>query len=69
MRRELASGGANSSIQCIASRAGFWHMGRFARYYRETFGELPSQTCGQEKIQTKAHARLQSHAERLIAAL
>jgi AraC family transcriptional regulator, ethanolamine operon transcriptional activator len=69
VRRELASTGANSSIQCIASRAGFWHMGRFAQYYRETFGELPSQTCGQEKIQTKARTRLQSHAEHLIAAL
>jgi AraC family transcriptional regulator, ethanolamine operon transcriptional activator len=69
VRRELTSTGANSSIQCIASRAGFWHMGRFAQYYRETFGELPSATCGQEKIQTKTRARLQSHAEPLMAAL
>jgi AraC family ethanolamine operon transcriptional activator len=68
-RRELASSGANSSIQCIASRAGFWHMGRFAQYYRETFGELPSETCGQEKIQAKTREPMRSQAEPLMAAL
>jgi AraC family transcriptional regulator, ethanolamine operon transcriptional activator len=68
-RRELASTGAHSSIQCIASRAGFWHMGRFAKYFRETFGELPSQTCGQQKLQSKAHSRLRACAEPVMAAL
>ena len=69
VRRELASTGTTSSIQCIASRAGFWHMGRFAQYYRETFGELPSQTCGQDRTEAKTRARLRPRAEPLMAAL
>jgi AraC family ethanolamine operon transcriptional activator len=28
----------------VAFTHGFWHIGRFARYYREQFGELPSET-------------------------
>jgi AraC family transcriptional regulator, ethanolamine operon transcriptional activator len=66
-RRELASAGANSSIQCIASRAGFWHMGRFAHYFRETFGELPSETCGKEKFRAKVRSRPRPCAEPLTA--
>jgi AraC family transcriptional regulator, ethanolamine operon transcriptional activator len=69
VRRELASMGANASIQCAASRAGFWHMGRFAQYYRETFGELPSETCGQERAPARKHARPQSIAGSLTAVL
>ena len=33
-----------STIAEIAMRWGFWHMSLFARYYRELFGELPSET-------------------------
>jgi hypothetical protein len=28
----------------IAAHYGFWHLGRFAHYYRETFGCAPSVT-------------------------
>lgn len=35
---------AHSTIAEIALRWGFWHMSLFSRYYRELFGELPSQT-------------------------
>jgi AraC family transcriptional regulator, ethanolamine operon transcriptional activator len=69
VRRELVNTGAHASIQCAASRAGFWHMGRFAQYYRETFGELPSETCGQDKTAPKKHARPRSSADPLMAAL
>ncbi|MEM9073699.1 MAG: helix-turn-helix domain-containing protein [Myxococcota bacterium] len=31
----------------VANAWGFWHMGQFARDYRRTFGELPSETAGQ----------------------
>jgi AraC family ethanolamine operon transcriptional activator len=44
VRRELLSLGNELSVQSIAARWGFWHMGRFARYYRDTFGERPSDT-------------------------
>ncbi|MGE3598490.1 MAG: helix-turn-helix domain-containing protein [Dehalococcoidia bacterium] len=43
VRRELATG-RQSSIESAAVRWGFWHMGHFARYYRQTFGEHPSAT-------------------------
>lgn len=33
-----------SNIACVASHWGFWHMSLFARYYRELFGECPSET-------------------------
>lgn len=33
-----------ANVQDIAARWGFWHLSRFAQYYREMFGELPSDT-------------------------
>lgn len=35
---------ARATIADIALRWGFWHLSLFSRYYRELFGELPSQT-------------------------
>lgn len=31
-------------ISDVAERRGFWHLARFSSYYRELFGELPSET-------------------------
>ncbi len=45
VRRELMEAGPGSSIQTVAPRYGFWHLSRFAQFYREAFGELPSETC------------------------
>ena len=45
VRRELSVAGSIGSIQLIAQRYGFWHMSRFARFYQQAFGELPSATC------------------------
>ena len=42
--RDLADSRCNASIQSVASRWGFSHMGRFAYYYRSAFGERPSDT-------------------------
>ncbi len=42
--RELADARAPASIESIATRWGFTHMGRFAQYYRTAFGERPSDT-------------------------
>jgi transcriptional regulator GlxA family with amidase domain len=39
-------------VKDVALAFGFHEMGRFARYYRETFGELPSETLQR----TQAHA-------------
>lgn len=43
VRRELLQAG-RASVQDVAARWGFWHMGEFAGAYRRQFGELPSQT-------------------------
>ena len=44
-RRELyAEHAAHTQIRDIANRWGFWHMGKFAGYYRRQFLELPSET-------------------------
>lgn len=42
-RRELRRASADT-VQDIAARWGFWHLGEFAAAYRRQFGELPSQT-------------------------
>jgi len=42
VRRELRIG--MLSVQDVAARWGFWHLGQFARDYKRQFGELPSHT-------------------------
>ena len=39
---ELLSTGGTSTLTDIATRYGFWHLGRFSRYYRDVYGRLPS---------------------------
>lgn len=41
---EICAGASTHSIHQIAHEYGFWHLGRFAQYYRDAFGELPSDT-------------------------
>jgi AraC family ethanolamine operon transcriptional activator len=44
-RRDLRAGTAPAdSVQDIAARWGFWHMGHFVTDYKRMFGELPSET-------------------------
>lgn len=43
--RECLLGRRDLSITEVALEHGFGHLGRFARYYRERFGELPHQTA------------------------
>jgi AraC family ethanolamine operon transcriptional activator len=56
VRRELLHGiGTTGSITETAMRHGFWHLGRFAGYYRTLFGESPSATLHR-------HARTALHS-------
>ncbi|VVQ13156.1 hypothetical protein PS914_05440 [Pseudomonas fluorescens] len=43
--RDRLLGHRDLSITEVALEHGFGHLGRFARYYRERFGELPHQTA------------------------
>ena len=42
--RSSAAGSPLHNVSAIASRWGFFHLGRFAQSYRARYGELPSQT-------------------------
>ncbi len=45
VRRVLLAGGRDGAlVKCAALAHGFWHLGHFARDYRATFGESPSET-------------------------
>ncbi|YCK79939.1 AraC family transcriptional regulator (plasmid) [Arthrobacter sp. D3-18] len=44
VRRLLEESDRGTSVTDIAAAHGFYHPGRFAQYYRERFGELPSAT-------------------------
>jgi AraC-like DNA-binding protein len=44
VRRALMAAGADATVTEIATRFGFWHLGRFSAGYQTIFGELPSAT-------------------------
>jgi len=44
IRALLLAGHVGDTINIIASKWGFAHMGRFAQAYYNEFGELPSET-------------------------
>lgn len=52
IRAELQSSfSQNTTIADIAAKWGFWHMSLFARYYRELFGECPSETLERTRLE------------------
>ena len=44
VRRELLRADAGTSVTDVATRWGFFHLGRFSQEYRLMYGERPSQT-------------------------
>lgn len=57
VRRDLkAATYREDSIQDVAARWGFWHLGHFVTDYKEMFGELPSET----RCSSRAHSSLTS---------
>ncbi|MER5670697.1 helix-turn-helix transcriptional regulator [Pseudonocardia alni] len=46
VRRQLENPAPGTSVTDLAAAHGFYHLGRFAKYYRERFGETPSATLG-----------------------
>jgi transcriptional regulator GlxA family with amidase domain len=46
VRQDLLSPRQSDSVTHTATRWGFFHLGRFSQYYRELFGEKPSETLG-----------------------
>jgi AraC family ethanolamine operon transcriptional activator len=51
VRRALLQDGASTNVQCVAARFGFTHMGRFARFYFDAFGERPSDTLRRSALE------------------
>jgi len=43
-RAELLSPSESTTVTGAAFNQGFFHQGRFSAYYRQAFGEMPSQT-------------------------
>ncbi|MER5890927.1 helix-turn-helix domain-containing protein [Streptomyces sp. NPDC001941] len=41
----IADGSESGTVAEAATRWGFTHLGRFAAYYRETYGQVPSRTA------------------------
>ena len=50
VRQQLLRGTSQQSIKAVALVNGFWHMGDFSRFYRDTLGELPSQTLAGARL-------------------
>lgn len=44
VRSRLRGGGPQLTVARAATELGFWHLARFAGFYRGFFGELPSET-------------------------
>jgi len=59
-RRALCEVAAADTVTTIATRFGFFELGRFARLYKSVFGETPSQT-------RRAHVHRQVALQRAFA--
>ncbi len=55
VRRDLLVHERCGTIEEVALRWGFWHMGRFAYHYRRTFAERPSDTKSLRCLRTRGN--------------
>lgn len=53
-RRLLASDAKAVTVAWVACGAGFTHLGRFARYYKQQYGESPSVTLRRDRWDARA---------------
>jgi AraC family transcriptional regulator, ethanolamine operon transcriptional activator len=67
-RRDLMQQGAIGTVEEVAVRWGFWHMSRFAQFYRLTFGERPSETWRAARY-SSTRSRVAHREGRLAAAV
>lgn len=51
VHEELRHGGGRQTVSEVATRFGFWHLGRFSHYYREMYGDPPSHTAARGRQQ------------------
>lgn len=51
VRRQLRSGAPSLTVRASALAHGFWHQSEFSAVYHAAFGELPSQTLKQARLQ------------------
>lgn len=59
VRLELRNNDPNSTtVTHTATKYGFWDLGRFARHYRQTFGEKPSDTLSKGTCPAQPLARI-----------
>jgi TolB-like protein/Flp pilus assembly protein TadD len=64
----LLEGSNDTSIADLAVRFGFAHFGRFAQDYRRRFGETPSVTLQQSRVERHGHRdRVRSNAPDAVA--
>lgn len=56
-RRYLRRLSDDEPISEVANRLGFWHLGQFARDYRQLFNELPSETRRTDKASSERSPR------------
>lgn len=49
VRRDLRQAGPGTTVQDVAARWGFWHLGQFSLDYRKHFFELPSETLARAR--------------------
>jgi transcriptional regulator GlxA family with amidase domain len=61
VRRHLLAAAPGETVTSVALEGGFSHLGRFAVYYRQCFGERPSETL------RRGHARRQALASAGLA--
>jgi len=54
VRRELNNcDPVSTTITNLATQWGFWHMSQFAADYKRLFGELPSETIGKKRLESR----------------